>query len=354
MHNAQTEGVRGSRQYGQVVPISELPCSALGARVDLEAMRGEAGFMMPTDTFSGKASFTVGEEVFELVEAHGETHDQLFVWLPRQKLLMPGDNFYNAFPNLYTIRGTTPRPIRSWIQSLDDMRKLQPEFLVPSHTQPVIGKEMVAEQLTAYRDGITWVYVETIRVRPSFACLCAGRPAVSNHLPLSSLLPPLYPKHTRTHARGPTRGRAWMRSPPRWASPRISGITPPSTSSTARSIGEKERRLAPHCARSIPVAHSMCVHQRIVSFRSVKAIYSGELGWFDGQAEDLYPMPYDEESTKTLLLMGGASKVLKAVEDAQAMNDHKWALKLIKIIRGAQAKDKSGTCGHAIILSLRT
>lgn len=78
--------------------------------------------------------------------------------------------------------------------------------------------------------------------------------------------------------------------------------------------------------------------------RSVKAIYTGELGWFDGQSEDLYPMPYDEESTKTLLLMGGASKVLKAVEDAQAMNDHQWALKLIKIIRGAQAKDKSGGC----------
>lgn len=178
---AQTEGVRGSRQYGQLVPISELPCSALGARVDLEAMRGEAGFMMPTDTFSGRASFTVGEEVFELVEAHGETHDQLFVWLPRQKLLMPGDNYYRAFPNLYTIRGTTPRPIRSWIQSLDDMRKLEPEFLVPSHTEPLIGKELVAEQLTAYRDGITWVYVETIRVRPPV--LPAPAPAVSVSTP---------------------------------------------------------------------------------------------------------------------------------------------------------------------------
>jgi alkyl sulfatase BDS1-like metallo-beta-lactamase superfamily hydrolase len=70
-----------------------------------------------------------------------------------------------AFPNLYTIRGTTPRPIRSWIQSLDDMRKLEPEYMVPSHTEPVVGKEEVAKQLTDYRDGITWVYVETIRVR---------------------------------------------------------------------------------------------------------------------------------------------------------------------------------------------
>jgi alkyl sulfatase BDS1-like metallo-beta-lactamase superfamily hydrolase len=49
--------------------------------------------------------------VFELVEAHGETHDQLFIWLPRQRVLMPGDNYYRAFPNLYTIRGTTPRYI---------------------------------------------------------------------------------------------------------------------------------------------------------------------------------------------------------------------------------------------------
>lgn len=62
-------------------------------------------------------------------------------------------------------------------------------------------------------------------------------------------------------------------------------------------------------------------------------------------------MPYDEESTKTLLLMGGASKVLKAVEDAQAMNEHRWALKLIKIIRGAYAKDKSGACARVFMCS---
>ena len=51
----------------------------------------------------------VGGEVFEMLESHGETHDMLAVWLPKQKLLMPGDNYYQAFPNLYTIRGTAPR-----------------------------------------------------------------------------------------------------------------------------------------------------------------------------------------------------------------------------------------------------
>ena len=57
------------------------------------------------------------------------------------------------------------RPIRAWIQSLDEMRRLEPEVLVPSHTGPLIGKDLVAKQLTDYRDGIAWVFVETIRVR---------------------------------------------------------------------------------------------------------------------------------------------------------------------------------------------
>jgi alkyl sulfatase BDS1-like metallo-beta-lactamase superfamily hydrolase len=43
------------------------------------------------------------------------------------------------------------------------MRKLEPEYLVPSHTEPVFGLEAVSKQLTDYRDGIQWVYVETIR-----------------------------------------------------------------------------------------------------------------------------------------------------------------------------------------------
>ncbi len=131
--------------------------------MDLDALKGEAGFLLPTDTFQGRASFSVGEEDFELIEAHGETHDMLIVWLPKQKVLLPGDNYYRAFPNLYTIRGTTPRPVRSWVQSLDMMRKLKPEYLVPSHTEPVFGLETVSKQLTDYRDGIQWVYVETIR-----------------------------------------------------------------------------------------------------------------------------------------------------------------------------------------------
>ncbi len=153
---------RGWRQFGRHVDESELACSSLGRRPDLQAAL-TSGLRMPTRTFTGSTSFEVGGVRFELTEAHGETDDQLFVWIPAEKTLLPGDNVYRAFPNLYTIRGTRPRPVDEWIASLDAMRRLAPEHLVPSHTAPLHGQDEIAATLTTYRDGIQWVRDGVVR-----------------------------------------------------------------------------------------------------------------------------------------------------------------------------------------------
>lgn len=158
----QAELQRGLRQFGEDVAESVLPCSAIGARNDIGGTLGFGG-RFPTQTFSGSASFEVGGVRVELVEAHGETHDQLFVYIPSLNALMPGDNYYHAFPNLYTIRGTSPRPIDEWILSLDVMRGLAAEVLVPSHTRPVLGADEIARRLTDYRDAIQWLRDEVVR-----------------------------------------------------------------------------------------------------------------------------------------------------------------------------------------------
>ena len=74
--------------------------------------------------------------------------------LPEQKTLIAGDNYYSAFPNLYTIRGTSFRNLKNWYQSVDKMRDLNPQYLVPCHTRPIIGRTLKAasrafERLTA-------------------------------------------------------------------------------------------------------------------------------------------------------------------------------------------------------------
>ncbi|MCK6551035.1 MBL fold metallo-hydrolase [Myxococcota bacterium] len=155
-----TEARRGARQFGRHLAGTD-PCSALGLRVDFDGVR-ETGMRFPTHTFSSSVALDFGRRI-ELYEAHGETDDHLFVWVPDARALMPGDNYYEAFPNLYTLRGTRPRPVSRWIASLDQMRRLAPEVLVPSHTRPVRGAADVEATLRDYRDAIQWVRDSVVR-----------------------------------------------------------------------------------------------------------------------------------------------------------------------------------------------
>ncbi|MHB8908095.1 MAG: alkyl sulfatase dimerization domain-containing protein [Syntrophales bacterium] len=155
------EMARGGRQFGLHVDPADLPCGALGPRPESVAAGG--GVRLPTRTFSGRKALSIGGVTLELIESHGETHDHLLVWIGGDGTLIAGDNFYRVFPNLYTIRGTSPRPVDDWIRSLDEMRRLAPAHLVPMHTRPLHGREAIASALTDYRDAIQWVRDETVR-----------------------------------------------------------------------------------------------------------------------------------------------------------------------------------------------
>ena len=161
----QAEKARGYRQFGYHLPPGEVPCSAIGPVLKSYTLEelAETGTIMPTDTFSGVKSLEIGSLTIELHTAPGETDDTLFVWIPADKTLLCADDYYSAFPNLYTIRGTSPRPTDGWINSLDQIRRLQPEHLVPSHTRTVNGSAQIEETLTNYRDAIQWVRDEVIR-----------------------------------------------------------------------------------------------------------------------------------------------------------------------------------------------
>jgi len=117
----------------------------------------------PTNTFPDEShKMTVDGVEIELYAAPGETDDQLFVWLPQEKVLCAGDNIYRAFPNLYAIRGTIYRDVNNWVNSLNKMLELPFEHLVPGHTAPWEGATESRTALTNYRDAIKFVFDKTI------------------------------------------------------------------------------------------------------------------------------------------------------------------------------------------------
>lgn len=157
---------RAARMYGVFLPKGTpdgFVSVGIGPFLSTFAGGGAGGFIPPNLTFDQELKIKLGGETFVIEHAPGETEDQLFVWMPERRVLFPGDNIYKAFPNLYTIRGTSYRDPVQWANSLDRMRDLHAEVLVPSHTRPMVGAQAIQATLTDYRDAISFVHDQTVR-----------------------------------------------------------------------------------------------------------------------------------------------------------------------------------------------
>ncbi len=152
---------RNIRQFGRDLPDEDIINRGVAAgRTPTD--RAGKGYIPPNETFEESLSLIIAGIDIELQAANGETNDELFVWLPKDKTLFTGDNYYKAFPNLYAIRGGHYRDVKSWGESIQKMSKLPVEHLVPGHTRPLSGKETIHKDLSNYAEAILSVYQQTI------------------------------------------------------------------------------------------------------------------------------------------------------------------------------------------------
>jgi alkyl sulfatase BDS1-like metallo-beta-lactamase superfamily hydrolase len=251
---------RSMRMFGNYLPPESVLNAGIGPFLRTGHGGGTLGLIRPNRTFADDLEFVAAGVRVRLVHAPGETNDQLFVWLPEKRVLLPGDNFYKAFPNLYTIRGTLYRDVVQWVASLDAMRALRPEHLAPSHTRPISGAERIQEVLTDYRDAIQFVHDQTIR--------------------------------------GINRG-----------------LTPDELVETVK--------LPPHLARD-PYLQP---HYGTVEW-SVRSIFTGYLGWFDGDAATLSPLPPEARARRMAALAASGAPLLEQARAAVEEGDWRWAAEL--------------------------
>ena len=251
---------RSNRMFGNSLPKSEVENNGIGPFLEIGRDGRQPGLLYPTKTFKDKLEFVVGGIKVELFHAPGETNDQLFVWLPDKKALFPGDNFYKTFPNLYTIRGTPYRDLAGWVNSIDMMRYLEPEYLIPSHTRPLQGKDNINSILTTYRDGIQFVHDQTVRLMN----LGLGPNEIAERLVL--------PKHL-----GDSPFLKEFYGTPGW---------------------------------------------------SAKNVFSGYLGWFNGNPSSLKPLSQETEATNFVKLAGSWENLFNVAEEAYSNGEFQWSLQL--------------------------
>jgi alkyl sulfatase BDS1-like metallo-beta-lactamase superfamily hydrolase len=123
--------------------------------------------VQPTIIVDDTYSFELGGMRVEVIHTPGaEGADSISVWLPDHKILLSGDLFgpiFPMFPNLYTLRGEKIRFALPYIASLEQVLALAPEIIIPSHFEPIIGKERIARDVTRMRDAVRYVHDATVK-----------------------------------------------------------------------------------------------------------------------------------------------------------------------------------------------
>ena len=111
--------------------------------------------------------FELGGIRFQVIAAENsaEGEDALLLFLPDRELVFTGDFYgclYPMVPNLYTVRGEKLRDSIGYVNALDRLIALEPASILPAHFDPIHGKAYVHKSLSVMRDGVQYVYDETV------------------------------------------------------------------------------------------------------------------------------------------------------------------------------------------------
>ncbi len=222
----------------------------------------ELTLIPPTDVFEQELELEIGGYKMHFQWVPSEASDEIIAWIPELKLLHAAEVIQGeSFPNLHSIRGTKYREPERWFKGIDKIRKFPAEDMVLSHGRPVAGQEAVAEVLRTYRDGIQYVFDQTIRYM--------NKGYLPDELVQAVVLP-------EDLAKQPFLGDFY------------GGVK-----------------------------------------HSVRQIYVGQLGWFQGDPTFLDPLPNVAASKRYVALMGGRDKVFSAAEEATREGDHQWSSELL-------------------------
>ncbi|MCJ8501043.1 alkyl sulfatase dimerization domain-containing protein [Desulfatitalea alkaliphila] len=140
--------------------------SALNSRQfrgGVEKVAWPTRYWWPDLLYEGALDFTVGDQPIQVRHCRGETDDHSWVFFPSQKVLCTGDLFIYAVPN-----AGNPQKVQrfagEWADGLKRMAALAPEYLLPGHGFPIVGRERVAEALLNTARLLEHLDSETVRL----------------------------------------------------------------------------------------------------------------------------------------------------------------------------------------------
>ncbi len=282
--------VRSAYTFGALLEPG--PLGAVQGGIGPVLARGKASFIAPTLTFAKRLQINLAGIDFDFHHAPSETDDELIAWLPALNVLLSAEVIQGeCLANVHTLRGTRYRDPQQWVRSIDAMRA-QHEDSPAAFMVPAHGRPVAG---AANISELLTAYRDAIAFIHDQSVRLINQGARPDEL--ADLLPAL-PPHLASHA--------WL--------------------------GEYYGTVK-HCARQI---------------------FSGQLGWFDGDPATLDPLPPLDKARRWLALIGGRDAALQAAQaaansadtadssdshqDAQ-LDEARWAAELASLLVRADPTD---------------
>jgi alkyl sulfatase BDS1-like metallo-beta-lactamase superfamily hydrolase len=120
-------------------------------------------YLYPDLTFAEALSFRLGQTIFELRHAQGETDDAAWLWVPERKLACLSDLWVWSCPNIGNPFKVQRYEVE-WAQALETIAAHEPELLLPGHGPALAGKERIREALLTVARALRFLHREVVRM----------------------------------------------------------------------------------------------------------------------------------------------------------------------------------------------
>lgn len=267
---------RSAYSFGALLPSG--PKGSVSAGIGPRIINSSVSFLPPTLTFDDQLDITLAGVRFEFRHAPSETDDEIVVWLPDEDTLLSAEVIQGeCLANVHTIRGTRYRDPLQWVDTIDAMRRRHARQPV-QWMIPAHGRPVGGSESIA-------------------ELLTAYRDAIAF----------IHDQAVRfiNHGATPDELADWLPG------------------------------LPPHLAR-----HAWLGEYYGTVKHSVRQVFSGLLGWFDGDPATLDPLPPQARAGRWVRLAGGREAVVRELqaceahalapetERSTALDDFRWIAEL--------------------------
>lgn len=103
---------------------------------------------LPDITLHGGETITHGSFSFQVLWTPGHSPGHICLYEPQRKVLLAGDHILPTItPNIGLNPQSSPDPLNDYLNSLNSMKQLETELILPGHEQPFTGLKQRIEQI---------------------------------------------------------------------------------------------------------------------------------------------------------------------------------------------------------------